>query len=285
MSAVTRRADRAAELKGQGIQPIIADVTDRASLAALPACDVVLCAVGFDRAAGKGIEEVYVSGLANVLDALPAPPRRLVYISSTGVYGQTDGSLVDENSRCQPTRAGGRACLAAEKLLTASPFAEQSVILRCAGLYGPGRIPRLADVKQQRPIAANPDVFLNLIHIDDVVNIVCVCAEGDSRRPVGGDSCRPTVGGDSCRRLSTLYTVSDGHPVLRRDFYNELARLFNLPQPIFSTTGETAGDRRAGSDNKRIDNARMKNALSLTMRYPSYREGLAAIITDGEPSA
>jgi nucleoside-diphosphate-sugar epimerase len=209
-------------------------------------------------------------------EALSAPPRRLVYISSTGVYGQSDGSLVDENSPCQPTRPGGRACLAAEQRLLDSRFADQSVILRCAGLYGPGRIPRLADVEKQRPIAANPEVYLNLIHIDDVVNIVSACVGGDSRRPVGGDS---------CRRLSPLYTVCDGHPVLRRDFYNELAGLLNLPQPTFNTTGEAGGDRRAGGDNKRIDNALMMNELNVTLQYPTYREGLAAIVAAGERSA
>lgn len=268
VSAITRRADRAGELKGQGIEPIIADVTDTASLVGLPACDVILYAVGFDRTAGKGIEEVYVSGLANVLDALPVPPRRFIYISSTGVYGQTDGSWVDETSPCQPTRPGGRACLAAEELLTASPFADQSVILRCAGLYGPGRIPRLADVERRQPIAANPDVYLNLIHIDDVAGIV-ECVGGDSRRPVGGDS---------CRRLSPLYTVSDGHPVLRRDFYNELAALLNLPQPTFNTPGEAVGNRRAGGDNKRVSNSRMTSELNVTLQCPTYCEGLASIV-------
>jgi len=251
VTAVTRRADRADELKGQGIQPIIADVTDPTSLAGLPACDVVLYAVGFDRSAGKGIEEVYVNGLANVLDALPTPPRRFIYISSTGVYGQTDGGWVDENSPCQPTRPGGRACLAAEELLTASPSADQSVILRCAGLYGPGRIPRLADVEGRKPINANPDVYLNLVHIDDVANIVCECLRGDSRR------------------LSGIYNV-----------YEELVSLLNLPHPTFGAPGEAVSGRRAGGDNKRINNVRMKNELNVKLQYPNYREGLAEIVAE-----
>src|SRR5580704_1116343 len=85
--AVTRFSDHARAFERAGLMPIIADVTLPASLKSLPAVEKVLYAVGYDRTAGRSLEEVYVHGLAAVLDALPADTPRLIYISSTGVYG------------------------------------------------------------------------------------------------------------------------------------------------------------------------------------------------------
>jgi nucleoside-diphosphate-sugar epimerase len=129
---VTRSRQRAANLKEQGYAPIVADVTDRASLARLPPVSTVLYAVGFDRAAGSSMRQVYVDGLAAVLDALPAGVRRLIYISSTSVYGQTDGSWIDEDSPTVPTRENGRICLEAERTLMAHRLGGQAIILRLA---------------------------------------------------------------------------------------------------------------------------------------------------------
>lgn len=257
VAAVTRSPQRAQNLAADGLSPVIADVTKPDSLANLPASETVLYAVGFDRAGKQSIEQVYVNGLANVLDALPAPAERLIYVSSTGVYGQTDGGWVDEDSPCAPGRAGGRACLAAEQLLLDSPLADRCVILRCAGLYGPGRIPRLSDVQANQPIRANPDAYLNLIHVDDAADIVCRVAEIDPP--------------------SRLYLVSDGHPAPRRDFYNALAKRNGMPPPKFAPPEAADDERRAGGDNKRISNRRLMREIQPQLNYPSYLAGLAAL--------
>ncbi len=116
---VTRSPSRAAALAAEGLQPIVADVLRPETLRGLPTADTVLYAVGYDRTADQSLREVYVQGLANVLAALPANTGRILYVSSTGVYGQTTGEPVDESSPCHPTREGGRACLEAEQLLSA----------------------------------------------------------------------------------------------------------------------------------------------------------------------
>ena len=257
VAALTRSHERAGHFAEIGLTPIIGDITEPKSLRDVPAATTILFAVGFDRQAGPSIEEVYVNGLATFLDAIPSPPDRLIYISSTGVYGQSDGGWVDEDSPCQPNRAGGKACLEAERLLQQSAFADQSVILRCAGLYGPDRVPRLGDLEGGQPIRANPDVWLNLIQIDDLVSIV----------------------GQMTTSLppSNLYVVSDGQPVMRRDFYEFLATLKNLPPPKFEPAADSS--RRAGGDNKRIRTDRLQRELQPKLAYPSYREGLAAIET------
>jgi nucleoside-diphosphate-sugar epimerase len=256
--AVTRSSQRASEFEAAGLKPITADVTRPATLVHLPAVDTVLYAVGFDRAALKSIHEVYVDGLRNVLDALPQETGRLIYVSSTGVYGQTDGDWVDEESPCRPERAGGRACLEAERLIQAHAIAPRSVILRLAGLYGPGRIPRQDELRAGLPISAPTDGCLNLIHVDDAVSVV-LAAEQRAQIP-------------------NLFTISDGAPAERRAYYEEVAHLLRAPPPQFAApeTGSPAATR-AQSD-KRVSNAHMLAELGVKLTYPSYREGLAAIL-------
>ncbi len=256
--AVTRSAARADEWRALGLQPIIADVTDPGSLRDLPVAETVLFAVGYDRSAGKAIGEVYVDGLRHLLDALPAGTGRVIYISSTGVYGECDGDWVDESTECRPLRDGGRACLAAEQVLAAHRLGERRVILRLAGIYGPGRIPRVAALQAGEPIDAPATGYLNLIHVDDAVEVV-LTAEHRAATP-------------------SLYVVADGNPAVRRDYYAELARLVGAPPPQFiAPSADSPAAQRAASD-KRIRNAHLVEDLQVQFRYPSYREGLAAIV-------
>jgi nucleoside-diphosphate-sugar epimerase len=256
---VTRSAARAKEFSQMGLRPLIADISRPETLANLPDAETVLFSVGFDRQAERSIFDIYVSGLGHVLDALSGSVRRVIYISSSGVFGQTDGDWVTEGSPCRPTREGGIACLAAEDLLRAHPLGQRAIILRLAGLYGPGRIPRRDDLVQGRPIAAPSDGYLNLIHVDDAAAIV-VAAEKHANPPA-------------------TYLVSDGSPVLRREYYAELARLVGAPPPRYEAApSDSPAARRATSD-KRISNARLRSEIPFTLAYPSYREGLAAIVS------
>ncbi len=140
--AVTRSESRAKELEAVGLRPLVADVTDPRSLQGLPRAESVLYAVGFDRAGGANMREVYVDGLRHVLEALPEETGRILYISSTGVYAQSGGEWVDEDSPYQSVRESGRVCREAEELLRSHRLGPRSIILRLAGIYGPGRIPR-----------------------------------------------------------------------------------------------------------------------------------------------
>ncbi len=151
---VTRSDEHARRFAEQGLRPIVADVLRAETLVALPAADTVLYAVGYDRTAGASIHDVYVSGLQAVLNALPERTGRFLYASSSGVYGQSQGESVDENSPTTPTREGGRACLAAEQALAAHPFGPRAIVLRFAGLYGPGRIPQAGAIRHGQPVAS-----------------------------------------------------------------------------------------------------------------------------------
>ncbi len=256
---VTRSPARAKMLRERGLQPLVADITRPASLGDLPPATTVLFAVGFDRSAAASIQEVYVDGLSSVLAALPPDVQRLIYLSSTGVYAQAHDEWVDEETPAQPLREGGRACLDAEACLRSHTLGERSVILRLAGIYGPDRVPRKADLASGRSLRGAATGFLNLIHVDDVVRTILA-----SESP----------------RLTTprTYVVSDGHPVLRMDYYRELCRLAGCPLPPIEppAAGTAVAERARGS--KRIRSDRVRRDLALRFAFPSYREGLAAIL-------
>ncbi|MCH8921856.1 MAG: SDR family oxidoreductase, partial [Planctomycetes bacterium] len=235
--AVTRSQDRAAVLAADGLRTIVADINDPRTVAELPAAETVLVAVGYDRQADRSIHDVYVGGLRTILDALPASIGRLIYISSTGVYGQGNDEWVDERSPCEPTREGGRAVLEAEELLRAHALGDRSIILRMAGLYGPGRIPRREDIAAGRPIAAPSDGYLNLIHVDDAADVVLLA--------------------DGRAKLPSTYIVSDGRPVLRWEYFDALARLLDAPSPKFSATPHDAPAAQRAASSKRVRNRRL----------------------------
>ena len=227
--AVTRSSERAEELAAQGVQPILGDVCGEPQLRLPQEVRTILFAVGFDRKAGRSIQEVYAGGLARALADVPDSIERLIYVSSTGVYGNVSGAEVDERSPCEPTREGGKACLAAEKLLQSSRFADRAIVLRLAGLYGPGRIPRAADLVAGKPIDAPRSGWLNLIHVQDAAQVVLL-AEQRAKPPA-------------------TFIVSDGRPVMRGEYYAELARVLGAPPPQFSApvAGSPAAQRAAST--------------------------------------
>ena len=256
--ALTRSAARARSLQAAGLRALVGEIQQPAMLRDLPVADTVLFAVGYERGSPGSMRDVYVDGLRHVLQALPPGTGRLIYVSSTGVYGQADGSWVDESSRCEPTRAGGAACWEAERLLLGSSWAEQAIVLRMSGLYGPGRIPRRRELEAGRPLAAPPTGFLNLVHVADAARAVLAVAR---------DAPLPQV-----------YCVSDGQPVVRGEYYRYLAELLGAPAPIFiEPPADSPAALRAGAS-KRVSSARFCQRFAFRFEYSSYREGLAAAV-------
>jgi len=261
--AVTRSEQHAATLEEQGYRPLVADVTHPETLIGCPPdVDTMLYAVGYNRSSESPMREVYVQGLTNVLEAVGCGVRRVLYVSSTGVYGDSGGDWVTEETPCRPTRAGGIVCREAEQQLARHSLGTRSVVLRMAGLYGPGRVPYVEALRAGRAIAAPAEGFLNLIHIDDAARVVLAAEE---RAP-----------------LPRTYLVSDGQPVIRSEYYGELARLLGTEPPRFAEPDVASPASQRADANKRIRNARMLDELAVELRYPSYREGLRALLERGE---
>ncbi len=263
VSALTRTEQNAAKLRERGITPVIGDVTDADSLSNLPESDVTLYAVGFDRASGKTMREVYVDGLRNALAVLQKRTRRFIDISSTSVYGQQAGELVDESSPCEPIRENGMTCLEAEAVVWRhfpddTNSAAGAILLRLAGIYGPGRLlSRIETLKSGEPLAGNPDAWLNLIHVDDAVQTVLACAEGG--------------------RVGQTYLVADDRPVRRREYYSLLASLVSAPAPTFADPKPVAG---GVSFNKRCMNRKLRTELKVELQFPTIEEGIRDAVRD-----
>ncbi|MBC8114793.1 MAG: SDR family oxidoreductase [Candidatus Saccharimonas sp.] len=261
VTALTRSAASAAELARLGMRPVIGDICDPETLAALPVVETVLFAVGFDRTSGRSQHEVYVDGLRHVLNQVASRCERFIDISSSSVYGQSAGEWVDETSLCEPVQPGGQCCLTAEALVreffpatnqTAAqrPFAN---VLRLSGLYGPDRLlSRIESLRAGEPLSGQGEAWLNLIHVDDAVAAVLACEQ----RGQPGET----------------YLISDDSPIRREEYYSRLARLVGAPPPLFADN--QPAKRGSGGLNKRCSNKRARAELALALTYPTITAGL-----------
>jgi len=249
VSVITRSQSKAAELAEAGFAPIITDLSS-SHLPRLPDVDTVLWSVGFDRSATTTRQEIWIDGLNRLLQRLPSSAKRFLYVSSTGVYGQSNGEVVDESTSAQPTTDSGRCCLQAEQLL-ATALSDSSVdltVLRMAGLYGPDRLlRRVTDLRAATPLSGLPDSYLNLVHIDDAVAAVTKLAAGGT---------------------APLVNVVNTGTLTREEYYSALARMVGAPIPSFDP--ETVPVR--GGNKQVVSSVREK--LSLKYRFDDVSVGL-----------
>ena len=255
---MTRSQSRAGEFTEAGLKPIVADITCttglKSALADLPAIDTIVFAVGMDRSRYSDINDVYVEGLRRFIDSYPHEIRHLIYISSTGVYGDFGGEWVDETSPTIPAREGGKACLAAEALLAEAT--ENWTVLRMAGLYGGSRVPTKTLIENRDWAKLSPHGYLNLIHQTDAVAAIAKTAD--------------------VKPMQETILCSDGHPPVRKEYYQHIADQFEIgPIPWPEQTEVDPNSRSANS--KRISNDKMLKLLKLELVHPDYKSGLAEL--------
>ncbi|MBN9519160.1 sugar nucleotide-binding protein, partial [bacterium] len=188
------------------------------------------------------------------LAALPAGGR-LIYVSSTGVYGQTDGGWVDESSPTEPVEESGRVVLEAESLLRERR--PDAIVLRSAGLYGPDRLLRKQPILKGEGLVGDADKWLNLVHVEDGADAVLAA---EARAAPGA-----------------TYTIADDAPPRRRAFYTLLAELLHAPPAAFDERPEP------GAANRRVSNRRAKADLGWAPRFPTFRDGLPAAVAASRP--
>jgi nucleoside-diphosphate-sugar epimerase len=148
------------------------------------------------------------------------------------------------------------------------------MVLRLAGIYGPGRVPRVRDVRQGRPIHSSPAGYLNLIHVHDAARATLAAWQQLERREAWW-----TPG-----MQSRLYLVGDDQPVVRGEFYREVARQCGVPGPRFAEPDGSPLSVRSES-NKRVCNRKLRRDLLPQLVYPNYRLGLADVLRENLQSA
>lgn len=305
--AITRTEERAAELRMAGIEPIVWNWLSRELPAELPPVPLatILIAVSHSPPPGHLPETAHAVGLENLWcwmrsqevavspsGSARAKPR-WVYLSTTGVFAPTgsvaqEAEWVDESSAVGPVRPGPIAALGGENWINNSLCEEDRVILRPAGIYGPGRVPRWQAIRDQKPLEVDPASYLNLIHVDDLVTAILAVA--DQPAP------------------SALYCVSDGNSPTRQEYYEWISQWMGLPRPVFSqgrelpnraslrralptefATGESMTRTQDGASinnrpvsrsdsNKRVSNRKLVAELNLQFQYPTFRQGLHSLM-------
>lgn len=259
--ALTRSAENAAALRAAGAHPLIGDLDDRRSLRRLAGiADRVL---HFAPPPGTGELDTRTAHLLAALASGRSLPQRLVYISTTGVYGDCGGTWVDEVRRCRPATARARRRLDAEQRLRrfGRDRGVAVSVLRAPGIYAADRLP-VARLQRGEPVlTAAQDVHTNHIHADDLARLSCMALfRGGAGR---------------------VYNAVDGSDFKMGDYFDFAADLFGLPRPA-RLEREALAARVSPmalsflSESRRLSNRRVLAELRLRLLYPSVREGLLA---------
>jgi dTDP-4-dehydrorhamnose reductase len=196
--------------------------------------------------------------------------KRIVYLSTIGVYGDAHGAWIDEETSTQPNSTRNRARVVAEQqwLALRERTGSEITILRLAGIYGPGRhaLLNLREGKARR-IAKRGQVF-NRIHVEDIARAIAAAFAPDA--PSG------------------IFNVTDDEPAPPQDVIAYAAKLLGIeppPEIPFERADLTPMARSFYSSNKRVSNRRMREQLGVSLAYPTYREGLRALAAECLPAA
>lgn len=233
------------------IRPLAADLSSRESLRGLPSdFDAVVFLPTPDERSEQAYRQTYVNGLQHLAEVLgPQSPRWLV-VSSTAVYGQQRGEWVDEDSATEPGRFNGRVLLEMEAL--AHSLAGPSSVVRCSGIYGPGRTWLLNRARSGADVQQSPPAWTNRIHAEDVAGFLSHLLGVDEPAP--------------------LYLASDDQPAPRYEVMAWLAEQLGAPPPSgFDAPGADQG--------RRVRNILMTRS-GYRLRYPDFRAGYGALLAD-----
>jgi nucleoside-diphosphate-sugar epimerase len=252
----------AADLSSGALPPIPADTT------------AVVVAIAADAPIEDAYRAAYVDGLAHVLDAVEgagqrngAAPLRVLFVSSTAVYGDAGGDWIDEGTTPAPGGFSGRIIGEAEELLHSRlrGTGMTPVVLRLGGIYGPGRTRLIDQVRGGTAVAPAEPRFTNRVHRDDAAAaIVHLCTTDAIPGP--------------------LYLGVDDEPAELGEVLAFLAAELGLPQPPSGAANSGAPERRGSKagepsrgGNKRCSNALLRST-GFEPQYPSFREGYRAVL-------
>jgi nucleoside-diphosphate-sugar epimerase len=261
VAGTVRAAGKAEALAREGLRVRLLPGEEAAVAGDLAGAEAVLVSVPPD-ATGDPV-------LARFAEALAAAPRLawIGYLSTIGVYGDRGGAWVDEATPPAPRSPRSRQRLAAEEawLAFGARTRRPVHVFRLAGIYGPGRnaLKNLAEGRAKRLV--KPGQVFNRIHVDDIAAALLASLD------------RPRAG--------AVYNLADDEPAPPQDVVAHAARLLGVappPEQPFDPSTLTPMAASFYGENKRAANALIKRELALSWRYPTYREGLAALLRAGE---
>ncbi|VAX11005.1 Nucleoside-diphosphate-sugar epimerases [hydrothermal vent metagenome] len=266
VTGLIRSKSSAEQLLRQGITPLTLDLdnsTTETSPSILPRLALDQALVYYFAPPPKsGNQDPRITHFLRLIEAAP-PPARIVYLSTSGVYGDQGGRLIDEETPVRPVAARAKRRYFAEQAVRRWGETQQVpvITLRTGGIYGPGRLP-LKRIRDQLPIIhEHLAPVTNRIHSADLVQ-ACVAAakKGGSGR---------------------IYNISDGSQSNMTEYFNLIADYFDLPRPPNIDWTEAKKQLSAGmlsylQESRQLDNRRMLNELGVQLHYPNLQWGLAS---------
>lgn len=230
---------------GDGV--IACDVSDAEMVSRLPAADFIVHCAASGRGGAEAYQKVYVDGCRNLTKTFPGVP--LLFTSSTSVYPQTDGSMVNEESAAVPERETGRLLLAAESVVLDAG----GIVARLSGIYGPERSVILKKfLAGEAVIEEDGRRFLNQIHRDDAARAILQLAS---------------------IRATGVFNVCDSTPLSQIDCYRALSALFSHPLP---PSGPRDLNRKRGWTHKQVSNLKIR-ATGWRPEFPSFLDAVPGI--------
>jgi len=266
--ALTRNPEKAAALAASGVEAVVGELGSRDWHARVESgADFVANTVSASDSTVEGYRRSYVDGMRSILEWAARgsrPVGTLIYTSSTGVYPQGDGAVVDESAATEGASATGRVLVEAENLLRAAPASAVArwFVLRLAGIYGPGRHYLLNALRAgTTQFSGEPGFRMNLVHRDDIVSALLACA------------------GAPAEVRNEFFNVSDGAPPTRAELLAWLAAELHLPPPTFE--GAAAASARKGgavTPDRIIASGKIRRALGWAPRFADFRAGYADLL-------
>jgi nucleoside-diphosphate-sugar epimerase len=275
-----RRALAEAEMQAAGIVPLHADITLPDSLKNLPRDFdwVVNCTASGGGGGAADYRKIYLEGNRNLIAWLAGSTlKKFIYTSSTSVYAQNDGSLVTEKSPAEPEADTAKVLVETENMLLdtwerrhlagessekrrqdASAPGFPAVVLRVAGIYGPGRGHWFKQfLRGEARIEGDGARWLNMIHRADLIGVIIAAL-------------RDATPGE-------IFNAVDNEPVSQLKFFEWLAAELKRPMPP-TVPADSEIWRKRGVTNKRVSNAKLRAEWKYEFQFPDFRAGYAAEI-------
>ncbi len=216
--------------------------------------DVIVISMTPSERSDAGYKSAYVDTCHHLIDALKMQtfrPRLLVFVSSTGVYAQDDGSWVDETSPTAPETFSGKRLVEAEQIIQQSGYAH--LIVRFSGIYGPGRYRLIEQVKQAR--ASNSPHYTNRIHADDCAGVLA-----------------HLINLRKNQALPSIILATDSSPTPMVDVVSWIAERLQITDFLATDSVNERG-------NKRISNRRLLDS-GYTFKYPDFKQGYQKLLDE-----